>query len=287
MDYFHHVEDPPASTPVLRLDGKPIERAGYFTDLIAEDAIEFVRASKDRPFYLYVPFTAPHAPFQGPKDRRAGPLPADSPLWKQAKAPPEVYAAMIESMDSAVGKIVQELEAQKLTSNTLVIFTSDNGGTASARPAGLNGIKGSTFEGGLRVPCIARWPSVIPAKTVTDQVAITMDLTASMARIAGANPPKDAPFDGIDLLQRVAEKQPAIERTLFWRGRRADTIWRGVRAGNLKFVSKQTGATTAEYLFNLADDLGEKKNLLNEHEADVVHIRRLLKEWEEKVKPTR
>src|SRR5262249_8856581 len=110
MDYFHHVEGPTRPLPVLRLHGKPIRRRGYFTDLVAEEAVRFLRANGDKPFFLYVPFTAPHAPFQGPGDIRPGPLPADSPLWQQGKAPPQVYAAMVGRLDEAVGKILGELE---------------------------------------------------------------------------------------------------------------------------------------------------------------------------------
>lgn len=89
MDYFHHVEDTPDAKSMLRQNGKPIERPGYFTDLVAEEAVRFLGAHKDKPFFLYVPFTAPHAPYQGPNDRQAKPLAADSPLRKQGQAPPE------------------------------------------------------------------------------------------------------------------------------------------------------------------------------------------------------
>src|SRR5581483_10315441 len=137
MDYFHHVEDAREPRPMLRLNGKPVERPGYFTDLVADEAVRFIRDHRDRPFFLYVPFTAPHAPFQGPNDRRPEPLPAESPLWNQGQAPPAVYAAMVERLDQAVGKILGELERLKFDRNTLVVFSSDNGGTASARPTGL------------------------------------------------------------------------------------------------------------------------------------------------------
>src|SRR5262249_13632167 len=159
---------------------KPTKRPGYFTDLVAEEAVRFVRDHKDRPFFLYVPFTAPHAPFQGPKDGLPKPLPADSPLWKQNQAPPAVYAAMVERLDEAVGRILAALEENQLAAQTLVIFTSDNGGTPSARPTPFRGFKGGLFEGGVRVPCLVRWPGVLPVKTTSDQVAITMDLTASI-----------------------------------------------------------------------------------------------------------
>ena len=194
---------------------------------------------------------------------------------------------MVESLDGAVGKILQELTEDKLTGDSVVIFTSDNGGTASARPTGLNGTKGTTFEGGIRVPCIVRWPGVLPAKTVTEQVGIVMDLTASAARIAGARVPRDAPFDGIDIFDRVARRQPSAERTLFWRGRRGKRTWWGVRAGAMKYVARREGATKTEYLFDLRDDPAEKTDLGAGQADEAGRIRKLLSDWEEKVRPRR
>jgi arylsulfatase A-like enzyme len=287
IDYFHHVEEPNQSQPVLRLNGKPLRRRGYFTDLVAEEAVQFIQANKDKPFFLYAAFTAPHAPFQGPNDGRSKPLPADSPLWQQGKAPPKVYAAMVERLDEAVGKIVDELENQKLGARTLVIFTSDNGGTASARPTPFSGIKGSTFEGGIRVPCVVRWPGVLPEKTATDQVAITMDLSASIARAAGAKPPKDRPFDGIDVLERLEKRLPLPERALFWRARRGERTWWAVREGSLKYVARRDGERKAEYLFDLTDDPGEKNNLLARRGDNAARLKQLLAEWERMVRPKR
>jgi len=168
-----------------------------------------------------------------------------------------------------------------------VIFVSDNGGTASARPTPFSGLKGTTFEGGIRVPCIVRWPRMLPEKTVTDQVAITMDLSASIARIAGANPPKDRPFDGIDILERLEKRQPVEERTLFWRGRRGDRTWWAVRQGDLKYVARKDGDKKAEYFFDLRHDVGEKNSLLDQRVEDAARLRQLLAEWEKAVQPRR
>jgi N-acetylgalactosamine-6-sulfatase len=234
-----------------------------------------------------VPFTAPHAPFQGPDDRQAKPLAPDSPLWNQGKAPPEVYAAMVERLDGAVGRILAALEKQGLDSRTLVVFTSDNGGTASARPTPLAGVKGSTFEGGIRVPCVVRWPGVLPAQTTTDQPALTMDLTASLVRLAGAQAPKERPFDGIDIVERLEKQEPALQRTLFWRGRRGGRTWWAVRQGPLKYVARQDGDQKAEYLFDLGHDPGEKDNLAAARPSDLTRLKELLAEWELKVQSKR
>jgi N-acetylgalactosamine-6-sulfatase len=288
MDYFHHVEDPPAYAHVLRLNGKDEKRDGYFTDIIADEAERYIAANRERPFFLYVPFTAPHAPFQGPDEKQPNPLPADSLRWDQGKAPAAVYAAMVERLDQSVGRIVTALEQNGVARRTLVIFMSDNGGTKSARPSGLREFKGTTFEGGIRVPCIARWPGVLPENVTTAQAAITMDLTASIVRAAGAKVPAGRTFDGIDVLALIAERKPEVSRTLFWRGRRGDSTWRSVRDGSLKYVYRTVdGATTVEGLFDLKTDEGEKNDLRATRPEDVARLRGLLAAWEKQVAPVR
>lgn len=291
MDYFHHVEDPPGFQPVLRLNEKPINRQGYFTELVANEGVRWIREwrvdNRSQPFFLYLPFTAPHSPFQGPDDARPEPLPADSPLWNQGKAPPKVYAAMIESLDRAVGRVLSTLNELRLAENTLVIFMSDNGGTASARPAGLRANKSTTFEGGIRVPAIARWPGVLPAGTDYGHPGITFDLTASIARIAGVTPAKGRPFDGVDILRYAQTGSAPPARTLFWRGRRGERTWRGVRDGALKYVSQQDGAKVEEWLFDLTRDGGEQHSLIAERPTDAARLRTKLAAWEIEVKPVR
>ncbi|MBI5384157.1 MAG: sulfatase-like hydrolase/transferase [Verrucomicrobia bacterium] len=287
MDYFHHVEEPPASTPVLRLDGKPVQRDGYFTDLIADDALRWLGEHAKKPFFLYVPFTAPHAPFQGPDEKLPAPLPASSERWKQGQAPPRVYAAMIERMDEAVGRILDALNKSGVADRTMVIFTSDNGGTASARPSRLRGIKGTTFEGGIRVPGIVRWPGVLKAGVEYPHPALTFDLTASIARAAGAPLPAGRTFDGVDILHHVAVNEPPPARSLFWRQRRGDRTWRAVRDGALKFVSDTKGPGADEFLFDLDADPGEKQNLFPTRAAAVQRLKARLAAWEAEVKPVR
>ena len=165
--------------------------------------------------------------------------------------------------------------------------TGDNGGTRSARPTGLRDIKGTTFEGGLRVPCLARWPGVLPEGKESDQVGVTMDLTASLARIGGVVPATGRPLDGIDILERLEKGRPVVERTLFWRGRRGERTWRAVRDGAWKYVSRSDGTRREEFLFDLHRDRGEQTNLLADHPTDAARLRAALIAWEPEVQPNR
>lgn len=289
MDYFHHVEPTPDGfIDSLYLDGRPVKREGYFTDLVADEAERFIAEQRDQPFFLYLPFTAPHAPFQGPDEWQPEHLPKDSPRWPQGKAPPQVYAAMIERLDQAIGRVLAALDKAGLAENTLVIFASDNGGTGSARPMGLRGNKGSTWEGGIRVPCIVRWPGRLPAGMTTDQVALTFDLTASMARAAGVQLPAGRTFDGQDVLAWLEEGKPELSRTVFWRGRRGSSNWKAVRDGSLKYViHTDRGAVEDEGLFDLDADRGEEHDLRASRPADAERLRGLLAAWEQEVAPVR
>jgi len=285
MDYFHYLDNVAGYN--LFQGGKPIRREGYFTDLMTDEAIQFIRRQSDTPFFLYVPYTCPHSPFQDPEDRQPDPLPLDSPLWNQGKAPPEVYIAMIERMDQCIGRILETLDKQKISENTVVIFAGDNGGTRSARNAPFSGIKGSTYEGGIRVPAMVKWPGVVPAGTISGQPCITFDFTASMARIAGAKPAPEKPFEGIDIIKHVVKGQPDFARTLYWRKPRGTTLWKGVREGTLKYIGQKRGESYREYLFDLATDTAEKNNLKETRPRDFKRLKNLYDAWEEKTRRNR
>jgi N-acetylgalactosamine-6-sulfatase len=285
MDYFHYLDTVAGYN--LFVDGNPVRREGYFTDLVTDEAVAFIDRHAHEPFFLYVPYTTPHSPFRGPHDGRADPLPLDSPLWNQSQAPPRVYTAMIEHMDSCIGRILQALETRGLTQHTVVVFAGDNGGTRSARNVPLSGHKGSTFEGGIRVPGLVRWPGRIPAGTISEQVCCTLDFTASLVRIAGASLPEGRSFDGWDIIKLVQEQVPARARTLFWRGRRGTRTWRAVRDGDMKFLQRTELGKTTEYLFDLHQDVGEQHDLSAARPDDVERFRAKLAAWEEEVKANR
>ena len=281
VDYFHHCE--PGGERMLYLDDNPVEREGYLTDMITEEAIAFIKGQKDEPFFLDVSYTAPHTPYQRPADRKQEPVTAEE--WNEGTR--EDYAALVERMDQGIGQILKAVDEKRLAAKTVVIFASDNGATDKGRNLPFSGHKGGLFEGGIRVPCIVRWPGVLPGGAVSDHVSIMMDLTASIARIGGVRPPKARPFDGIDILRELQAGRPATERTLFWRARRAERTWRAVRDGSLKYVSREDGDAVQESLFDLERDPGEERNLFTSRGADAKRLKRLLSAWEEEVRHKR
>ncbi len=282
MDYFHYL-DTVAGYNLFR-GGRPVSGKGYFTDLMTDDAIDFVRRNSDQPFFLYLAYTCPHSPFQGPNDLEADPLPLDSPLWRQGSAPPDVYVAMIEHMDTSIGRFLHMLDEQDLREETLVVFAGDNGGTGSARNAPLSGTKGGTYEGGIRVPAIINWPGHIPAGIESDQLSITFDFTASIASLAGCPIPRERPLEGIDIVQHLEQQKPNVDRDLYWRKPRGDTVWHGLRSGNLKFVARDKGNQYEEYLFDLSQDIGEKNDLKKERAKDLEKLRSRYRDWEKRTR---
>ncbi len=286
MDYFRYLDN--LAYYNLFKDGNPVSREGYFTDLATDSAIQFIRGrDKQRPFFLYLPYTCPHSPFQGPEDERDDPLPLDSPLWKQGIAPPQTYIEMIEHMDRRIGDLLKVLDQEGLAAKTLVIFASDNGGTKSARNTPLSNIKGTTFEGGIRVPAMARWPGVIPRGVVSSQVCITFDFSASIIAAAGVSPPASAPFEGIDIVRHVAANRQDLSRTLFWRKPRGETVWRGVRAGRLKYVARERSGRLEEHLFDLEADIAERNDLKEARPDEFRELRQRYLEWERRVREHR
>ena len=208
----------------------------------------------------------------------------DETNWMEADA--KTYVAMLEDLDSEVGRLLKALEESNLVKNTLVIFVSDNGGFAKAAHMGpLRGAKSSTLEGGIRVPLIVRWPGRIASGKTSDQVCATFDLTRSILNLAGAKTLANL-LDGFDVVDHVAKQKPNFKRTLYWRGKRGERTWWAVRDGNYKYVRKTEG-TTEEWLYDLSNDIGESNDLSQKKSEQVARLRKLLAVWEEKVQPVR
>ncbi len=279
VDYFHHTE--PDGTPMLYENGERVRREGYVTDLITEKAVASLRRRKDRPFFLYVPYTAPHAPYQGPADRTDTPKNREN--FNNPKGMRPTFAAMVERMDRGVGLILRTLREEGFENNTLLIFASDNGANRVGRTLPYSGTKGGLYEGGIRVPCIAHWPGVLPAGAVTDRATLTMDLTASIAGAAGVTPSR--PYDGVNILEDIAENRPHRKRALFWRARSVGRTWKAVRDGSLKYLSRKDGDQFEEHIFDLKSDPGETSDLGATWKADLERLKGLMAKWEAEVRP--
>ncbi|MEQ8787761.1 MAG: sulfatase-like hydrolase/transferase [Pirellulaceae bacterium] len=281
VDYFTHRELSPLD--VLYADRRPIEREGYMTHLLAEQALSFLDKEHDRPFLLYVPFTSPHFPFQSPDDRKR-----ETTADNLTKGTREEYVELVEDLDRQVGRILKRIDSQGLAENTVVVFASDNGAMAPGRNLPLSGFKGTVEEGGIRVPLIARWPGKLSAGETCEQPCLTFDLTASFLAIAGAKAPKSRPLEGIDILSHAAEGRDDVQRTLFWRGRRGERTERAVRHGDLKYLHRRLDdGDVIEGLYDLAQDPAESNNLMKQRGEDLARLRQLLADWERDVKADR
>jgi len=266
---------------------------GYSVDLITQHSIDFMERNRNRPFFLYVAHLAIHFPWQGP-DEQAHRVKGQD-YWNLSKLGPHkegevgpVVRQMVEAVDQSVGKIMAALKRLGLDNDTFVFFTSDNGGyleyagkykdeISSNGP--LRGQKGDVFEGGHRVPAIARWPGRIKAGSVTQETTMTMDLMPTYLELARAKTPGENnhnTLDGRTLAPILFEGSAMPERTLFWRRGKE---W-AVRRGPWKLVGSDKGEIM---LFNLDDDIGEQKDLVKERPDLVEELLVIYKEWEKDV----
>ncbi|MEJ2702798.1 MAG: arylsulfatase [Sedimentisphaerales bacterium] len=264
-------------------DGK---EGAYSHDLIAAEALKFVRANQDHPFFLYVPFTIPHVALQVPQDS----LDEYVGLWPDPPYtgnkgyfphphPRACYAAMVTRMDRDIGRIMSLLKELDLDENTLVIFTSDNGPTfnggtdsaffESAKP--FRGLKASVYEGGIRVPYIARWPGRIKPGTTSDLISAFWDFLPTCCQLIGVDPP--ANIDGISMLPTLLGQPQKQKRHkyLYWelRGQQAVRMgkWKGLRLKPNRKIQ----------LYNLEEDIGESDDVASEHPDLVAEVAEIFK----------
>jgi arylsulfatase A-like enzyme len=270
----------------------------YLADFLTDKAVDFIERHREKPFFLYLPHFGVHSPFEAKPELVA--RFHDKPAAGGHRDP--VYAAMIASVDESVGRVLDTLESHGLTNNTLVIFSSDNGGVGGYVREGLKqggdvtdnaplrSGKGSLYEGGVRVPWIVRWPGVVPAG-VCDAPIIGVDLLPTLAEFAGAQVPESQPLDGASLAACwKSGGKSAPERDLFWHfpgylGAGKNT-WRttprgAVRSGDWKLLeSFEDGAVE---LYNLRDDPSQTANLAKTHPDKALDLTRRLAAWRESV----
>ncbi|MFC2124039.1 sulfatase-like hydrolase/transferase [Bacteroidota bacterium] len=290
-DYFYHVEQDPINQDdfdgahSLAQNGQEIFRDGeYMTDLITEEAIEWIKIQdKKKPFFAFLTYTSPHTPFQGPEDDLGRPLQGEEWTFRNR----EIYIEMVEAMDKGIGKILALTKEIQLDEKTIVIFFSDNGGTRISNNGPLRGIKGQVYEGGIRVPCIIRWPGNIPEHTVSHQSSLSFDLTRSILELIGTNS-EELNLDGYDIIDHVTQNTVDFERTMYWRLKRSPRVRKAVRDGNYKYIIElDSGKVFREHLFNLENDLAEQNDLLVLMPDKVDSLREKIARWEEEVKAPR
>ncbi|BCX48255.1 N-acetylgalactosamine-6-sulfatase [Haloferula helveola] len=236
--------------PLMR-NGAPLGVEGYLTTQLSEEAAKWIGENKDKPFYLYLAYNAPHTPMQAPEEK----LKQFASIKNKKR---RTYAGMVSAMDDGIGMVLKALDDAGVRDNTVVAFLSDNGGPEphNASDNGpLRGTKGTVFEGGIRVPYLVSWPAKLPKGLVFEQPVIALDLPVTALNLAGA--PTDGPLDGVDLMPWLTEGgDPAgpPHKALFWRMGNNGRKDFAIRQGNLKFL-RQDDLTA---VFDLSTDIGEQ-----------------------------
>jgi len=258
-------------------NNKRVKEDGYVTELLGNDAVRLIaRHDTKVPLFLYLTFTAPHAPYQAPQ--------AYIDQYKSIADPSRrAYAAMITAMDDQIGRVVKGLEARGMRDNTLIVYQSDNGGPRSAKFTGEvdmskstipadNGPyrdgKASYYEGGTRVAALANWPGHIKPGTVVSTPMHIVDMYPTLAALAGASFSKAKPLDGLDVWPAIAEGKPSPRSEVVYG---IEPFRAAVRQGDWKLVWQVTLPSKVE-LFNLAQDPGESVNLADQNPQKVAEL---------------
>ena len=278
-DYFRHRVNLAGEEPTdgLFAGDRRVERAGYLTTLFSDEAVRIIEASQpDRPFFLSVHYNAPHWPWEGPEDQAVSAQLRDIFHWDGGDL--GTYGAMLAAMDHGVGRIMTALKAKGIDSNTIVVFTSDNGGERYSDNWPFSGVKGELLEGGIRTPIIVRWPGHIAAGGRSAQVMLSMDFMPTLLAATG-RPYDGAALDGMNLLPVLRGAQPPVARTVYWRFKAGDQA--AVRQGDWKYL--RVGGK--EHLFDVARDPRERAELKARHPEKFAELRQLWEEWNRQMLP--
>lgn len=256
-------------------DGKETPEEGYTTDRIGDAACSFIEKHKDKPFFLFVSFTAPHGPLQ-PKPEVVAAL-KGFPNKQRLN-----YAGLVKSLDDNCGRILDRLDALGLADNTLVVFSNDNGGQTStgAINTPLRGAKGQVYEGGIRVPMAMRLPGKIKPGSIIDTPVITLDWLPTFIELASGKVDADAKLDGHSLLPLLSGNPDAFpKRTLHWRtnGPKGPVA---LRDGDWKLILRNKGKPQAPELYHLGNDISETKNLAAAEPEKLKELRAKQTAWE-------
>jgi arylsulfatase A-like enzyme len=276
VDYFTHKDNPGVHD--LWLNGKEEHRDGYLTDLLSNYAINYIErhasdSHRDNPFFISLHYTAPHWPWETRDDKEIATT-TERNLFHLDGGNIHTYRKMIHHMDEGIGWIIDALKRNNLLDNTLIIFTSDNGGERFSDNWPLVGGKMDLTEGGIRVPWIAHWPNAIAKNQTSKQQCMTMDWSATVLACAGAAAHAEYPLDGVSLLPVLTGKTSEFERPLFWRMNHKQQ--KAYRLGEWKYLK----VNEHEYLFNLDQDDRERANLKNKHNDRFEQMKAAFYAWE-------
>ena len=263
-------------------NGTEVNRDGYLTDLLSTRAVEFVtRCGKDKaPFLLSLHYTAPHWPWETRDDGElAKGFGKGNPIYHLDGGNIHTYRRMVHHMDEGIGKVLAALDDQGLAKDTIVVFTSDNGGERFSDSWPLVGGKMDLMEGGIRVPYVVRWPARTPAGTMTNQLAITMDWVPTFFEAAGTKAHPDYPSDGLSLMKQLADPSAIADRPLFWRMKHHEQ--RAMRADRWKYLK----VDEHEYLFDVVTDERERANLAKHHPERLAAMRAQWQAWDATMPP--
>lgn len=274
IDYFSHKPHVGDDVPRDLWEGEvPVERAGYYTQILADEACAYVRARQGaaRPFLLSLHFTAPHWPWEGPGDEAVSREIKD--LFHYDGGSLKKYGEIVQALDAAVGQVLAALDDTGQAENTIVVFTSDNGGERFSRTWPFVGQKTELLEGGLRVPTLLRWPARLLPQ-VSDQVTVSFDWLPTLLAAAGVAPHPDYPSDGENILPVLEGQAPPHARTIYWRYKAQ--AQRAVRDGDWKYLKINDN----EFLFDVVVDERERANLREKHPAVFERLRRQWETWD-------
>jgi len=254
----------------MRSNNKAVKHEGYLTDRLGEQAISFIERNKENPFFLYLSYTAVHAPMEAKPEH-------EKQLSHITDKNRRTLAAMTLALDESVGQVLAALDETGLTKNTLIIFLNDNGGPSDANYSinkPFSGVKGTLYEGGLRVPFTMSWPGKIKPGTSYDEVISSLDIVPTALAAANAEQMGERALDGVDLLPFLNDSNESKpHQTLFWRR----AAFAAVRDGDHKLVRYPDRPAV---LYNVAKDIGEHKNIAEDNPLLVRKLMKKLFAWE-------
>jgi len=264
--HWNHYFDSP-----LELNGQPKQVQGYISDALTDAAMDYIRAHREDPFFVYLAYNAPHAPYQVPAKY------ADPFLKAGVTEPTASVYGMIENLDENIARLLQHLESLNLREKTLVIFLTDNGPNGDRFTSGLRGRKGSVYEGGCRVPSFWSWPGQLPAGRQIEQISSHVDVVPTLLKLCQVEPPRDVKFDGRDLSSLWSATPGVWEERFLYTHRESGANPSAMYPGAIR--SQRYNLVNGTELYDLQADPGEQKNVALEHPELTARLRAEYERW--------